>query len=112
MEITTPDQVIRELNRLQTESAKGIEALYAAEKNLVELDIKHDNAYSKALLKHEGSIALREALARLDSESERFQRDLARVEVNRIKLKLKQISEASVAASVIGRQVELTWRHA
>lgn len=110
MEITTPDQVIRELNRIQTDASKGITALYEAEKRLVELDLAFDKAWAKAVLKHSGAVAVREALATLDTDSERFERDLARVEVNRIKLKLKQLSEASMAASVIGKQVELTYK--
>ncbi len=110
MDITTPDQVIRELNRLQSDAVKGIGALYEAERKLVELDLAFDTSWAKALLKHSGAVAIREAMATLDTESERLQRDLARVEVNRIKLKLKQLSEASVAASVIGRQVELTYK--
>lgn len=111
MEIQTPQQVINELNRLQALSEKGVEALYQAEVKLVEAENAYEVAYAKAILKHEGGTAqTKEALAKLDTADVKFVAQLARVERDRVKSKLKQISEASVACSVIGRQVELQFR--
>ena len=44
-----------------------------------------------------------EALAKLDCADEKFAMQLARIERDRVKNKLKQISEACVSVSVISR---------
>ena len=113
MEIVTPAQVITELNRLQILSEKGVQALYEAELAVAEAENAYEKAFAKAILKHEGGTAqVKEALAKLDTADERFAFQLAKVERDRVKNKLKQVSEACVSVSVISRQVELQYRTA
>lgn len=111
MEIITPQQVISELNRLQTLSEKGVQTLADAELKLAEAENAFEKAFAHAILKHDGGTAqTKEALAKLDTADEKFAMQLARIERDRVKNKLKQISEACVSVSVISRQVELQFR--
>jgi hypothetical protein len=42
----------------------------------------------------------------------RFEVDLARAELNRVKIKMRQLSDAGTLTAVIAKQIELTWKHA
>lgn len=111
-EITTPGQVIAELNRLMGESQKGIQALYEAEIKVAQMDQDFERAISLAVLNSTGTAQERTAHAKLESLEQKLAFDIAKAEMNRIKAKLRAIDSAQVATSVIGRQVELTWKHA
>jgi len=111
-DITTPGQVIAELNRLIGESSKGIQALYEAEVNVAHLDQKYERDLALGLLNAEGTIPERTALSKLHASDSKLALDIAKAELNRIKAKLRAIDSAQVATSVIGRQVELQWRTA
>jgi predicted HTH domain antitoxin len=110
MEITTPAQVIAELNRIQTEAAKGVAVLFAAESKAVTLANTAEKAEAQAFLMAEGTVADRQALAKFNAADARLEAELAKAELNRVKTKLKQLSDAQVAVSVISRLVELEWR--
>ena len=111
-DIITPDQVIRELNRLIGESAKGVEALFAAEVKVANLEADYDRALSMAQLEAQGTALDRTATARLKCIDKNLDLNLARAEMNRVKMKLRSIDSAQVAVSVIAKQVEATMRHA
>lgn len=109
--ITHPGQVVQELNRLTSESSKGVEALYIAEVKVAELDNAYDHAYSLALISNQnGTVEDRKAVARVQTTDLKLQLDLAKAELTRVKAKLKQIESAQVAVSVISRQVEMQWK--
>jgi multidrug efflux pump subunit AcrA (membrane-fusion protein) len=110
MDIVAPGDVIAELNRLRDLAEKGVQAIYDAEVKVAEAEAKLDSEYAKAYIRHSGTVALREQLAALDSAPFRLDRDIARAELNRVKLKMKSISDAMVAVSVIAKQVEMMWR--
>lgn len=110
MEITTPSEVIAELNRIQTEAAKGVAVLFEAEKKAVTLANVAEKEEAKAFLTAEGTVADRTNLAKFNAADARLQADLAKAELNRVKTKLKQLSDSQVAVSVISRLVELEWR--
>lgn len=109
-EVLTPDMVIRELQRIQLESSKAPQAIYDAEVKLAEAEKQADLVLQKAFLNAQGTAGDRTALSRLEASEARFQADLARAELNRVKAKAKQLADAGVLVSVMGRQVELALR--
>ena len=112
-DITTPQQVILELNRLMGESQKGIAALFDAEIKVAELDAEYEKQLAMGLLNADGGTAPeKQAKAKLAALPHKLALDIAKAELNRVKAKLRAIDSAQVAVSVIARQVELQWRHA
>ena len=110
-DITTPAQVIAELNRLIAESQKGVEALYQAEIKVAELENEYDKVLSLSFLNGVGTIPERQAKARLDAGEAKLNLDVAKAGLSRIKVKMKTLDSAQMAVSVIAKQVELQWRH-
>lgn len=111
MEIVSPDQVIAKLNELIQTGEKGINALYDAEFKVADRDLAYEKAYQQAFLDAQGTVADRTAVARLKTAEMKFELDMAKVELNRVKAKIKQISDAGTLTAVIAKQVELTFRH-
>lgn len=111
MEIVTPDMVIQELNRLVNESAKAPAAIYDAECLVADREFEYDRIYSESFLNSDGSVEARKAIALQDSNEAKLQLSLAKAELNRVKNKAKQLAEAGILISTIGKQVELTYRH-
>ena len=108
----TPDNVITELQRIQRDLDKAPEALSNAEVKLAEAEAHLDKTEALAMLRSEaGTIAEKQAIARLEAADARLSRDLARAELNRVKTKIKTLESASVATAVIAKQVELMWRN-
>ena len=111
-EIITPGDVIAELNRLMGESQKGIQALYDAEINVANLDAEYERAWSLATIEATGTALDRQAIAKLACIDKKLALDIAKAELVRVKTKLRAIDSASVATSVIAKQVELVYRSA
>lgn len=110
LEILTPSQVISELNRLVAESAKGVEALHRAEVAVAEADLAYERELALAFVNNDGSVADRQAVAKLQAGEKKLALDLAKAELNRVKAKLRSIDSAQVSVSVISRLVELEYR--
>ena len=106
----TPDSIIGDLVAIRVEAGKGVDALFAAEKDLIQAELAYDRAYSQALLNAQGTVVDRQALAVLGSIVEREARDVARAVVSRIKTKLRVLSEQQMSVQTQGRMVELTWK--
>lgn len=98
--------VISELHRLTNELTGGYKALYDAECKLAEAELDLDTVEQKAFLAAAGTVADRNSLARLESAQNRFQRDLRRAEVNRIKTKIKSLESALTASQTMARLLE------
>lgn len=111
MEIVSPDQVIAKLNELIQTGEKGINALYDAEFKVADRDLVYEKAYQSAFLEAQGTVADRTAVARLKTAEIKFELDMAKVELSRVKAKIKQVSDAGTLTAVIAKQVELTFRH-
>lgn len=107
----TPGQIIKELDRIRQQSEKGIELLAQAETKWLELDSAADKMEHTELLKAQGTVVDRQAIAKLKSSDARFEADLARVELNRIKAKIKHLSESMMAVMAAGKLVEMEWRN-
>ena len=102
--------MIQELNRLMAESQKGIEALHRAEVAVAEADLAFEREQALAFVNNDGSVADRQAVAKLQAGNKKLDLDLAKAELNRVKAKLRSIESAQVAVSVIARQVELEYK--
>lgn len=99
-------EIVQELNRLTKELSSGYKALYEAECSLAEAELRLDTVEQKAFLNSQGTVADRNSLARLESAQDRFQRDLRRAEVNRIKTKIKSLESALTASQTMARLLE------
>ncbi len=94
----------KQIYELIAENAKGYNALHEAEVKLAHAEHELDNIEQRAFIKHEGTVADRNALARLEAADSRLQRDLRKAEANRIRLKIKSLETALMA---LGTQAKL-----
>ena len=111
-EIQYPGDVIRELGALRSQSEKGVAILAEAEEKWVRLSMEANRVESLTFLEAQGSVADRNHVARLKALEATQEAELAKVEVNRIKLKLKALSEAQMNIQTQARMVELQWKTA
>lgn len=111
-EINYPADVIRELAALRDQAEKGITYLAEVERKYVLCQLDADRIQSLVFLEAQGTVADREHVARLKSLEAREAAELAKVEVNRVKLKLKQLTEAQMNVQTQARMVELQWKTA
>jgi hypothetical protein len=102
--------VIGELQRIQTESAKAPQAIYEAEKKLAQAEFDFERAKALAFLNAQGTVADRENLAKYEAAELRLAADIAKAELNRIRAKAKQLSEAGMLSATIAKTVEMTYR--
>lgn len=110
MESFTPSQVIQELQQIQSEAAKGVQALYDAECRLADAENACERELQLAFLNAQGTVADRTAVSRLQAADARLKADLAKAEYNRIKLKMKQLELAQMSTQTIARQIETELR--
>ena len=89
---------------------KGSNALYDAECKLADADAAYDKAVSLAFINNQGTVADRQAVAKLQSVEEKLKADLARAEFNRVKVKMKTLSDQATMMAVMSKNVELLWR--
>jgi hypothetical protein len=93
----TPTQISIHLEELVQENYRGVNAVFEAEKKLAEAEYELDLAEQTSFIKCDGNVAERTAVAKLDSAKHRLERDIARAEFNRVKLKLKAVESALMA---------------
>jgi hypothetical protein len=108
--IEYPQDVIKELASLRSQAEKGVAILAEAETKHVTLDLQAEKIEALAFLEAQGTVADRNAVAKLKSLEARQEAELAKVEVNRVKTKLRQLSEATMATQTASRMIELQWR--
>lgn len=94
----------KQISELIAENSKGATALFETESALAQAEYDLDTIEQKAFLEAQGTVADRQAIARLKSAENRLQRDLRRAEHNRVKVKIKQIETALMA---LGTQAKL-----
>ena len=104
---SSPSQVIQELQRLIAETEKGNNALYDAEIELADAESELDRVELKTFISKQGTVADRQALAKLEVNELRLKRDLKRAERDRIKQKLRSIEAAMTATQTIAKMVDL-----
>jgi len=98
-----PSEIITSLAELTALNKKGVEALFAAEQELAEAEHALDLAESKAFLTADGSVAERQAKAKIEAAEARLTRDLARAGVSRIKMKLRSIESEIMSLATMAK---------
>jgi hypothetical protein len=106
----TPKEVIRELEKIRNQSEQGIALLAEAEVKYLELASAADKVEATELLSAQGTIVDRQAVAKLKAMDVRFEADLAKVELNRIKAKIRHLSESQMAVMAAGKLIQMEWR--
>ena len=101
-----PSEIVKQIAQLTAENNKGSEALYEAEVRLAEAENALDLVEQRAFIKAEGTVADRTALARLEAAESRLQRDLRKAEANRIRVKIKSLESALMAAGTQARLIQ------
>jgi hypothetical protein len=101
--VTVSQQVIVELQELTAMNRKGVEALYEAEISLARAEADLDKAEAGAFISGSGSVAERQAHAKLACSELRFDRDLAKAQVNRIRMKLRTIESEIMAQATMSK---------
>ena len=102
----TPLEIQKQLAELTAENSKGYEALYQAEVALAQAEHDLDTIEQKAFIRHQGTVADRNAVARLEAAEVRLQRDLRRAEMNRIKMKIKALETAIMASATQAKLIQ------
>jgi len=108
--LSTPSQVIQELQKLIQENDRGGSALYDAEIELADAEAELDRIETKEFLSASGTVAERERIARMKANEARLIRDLKKAEVSRIKQKIRAIEHALTATQSVGRLMDLETR--
>lgn len=98
-----PSEIVKGLQELTAMTRKGVEALYEAETDLAEAERALDVAESKAFLEAQGTVADRQALAKLEASDARFARDICRAKVNRVRTKLKGLEGEIMANATMSK---------
>lgn len=106
----TPSEIQKQLAELTAENSKGYEALYQAEVALAQAEHDLDLIEQKAFIKHQGTVADRNAVARLEAAEARLQRDLRKAEANRIRMKIKAIESALMASATQAKLLQAETR--
>lgn len=99
----TVSNIIQELAELTAQNRQGVEALYEAEYNLAEAESVLDREEAKFFLDASGSVAERQAGSKLHCVDFRFERDVCKAKVNRIKTKLRAIESAIMAQATMSK---------
>jgi len=99
----TASKIVQELAELTAMNRKGVEALYEAEIGLARAEADLDKAEAGAFISGAGSVAERQAHAKLACSELRFDRDLAKAQVNRIRMKLRTIESEIMAQATMSK---------
>lgn len=112
MEFQTPDTIISELVAVRAEAAKGVDALLEAEREVARLDFEYSKVQAQAVLNSVGTALDRQALATLEAAEKKFELDLAKASLNRVKAKLRHLQDVQTNIQSQARMVELTYKTA
>jgi hypothetical protein len=110
--IKTPDGIINELVEIRQRASEGVEIQHEAEVELANAQLALDLAEARALLAAQGTVVDRQATAKIQTEEHRLAADIAKAKLNRVRTKLKLLSEAQMSVQTQARMVELTYRTA
>ena len=98
-----PSQIAKDLVELTQTNRKGVEALYEAEIDLARVESDLDKREAGAFVQATGSVAERQARAKLECADIRFDRDLAKARVNRIRTKMRSIESELMALATAAK---------
>ena len=104
-------QIVQELAELTAENRRGIEVYAEVMEHLARCENTLDTVEARAFLSATGSVAERQAHAKLESADARLERDLAKAKVDRVRAKLRAIESAimsqATAAKVMQAEMKL-----
>jgi hypothetical protein len=104
-------QIVQELAELTAENRKGIEVYAEVMEHLARCENRLDTTEARAFLSATGSVAERQAHAKLEASEARLERDLAKAQVDRVRAKLRAIESAimsqATAAKVMQAEMKL-----
>lgn len=103
-------RIVADLQVLIEQTRKGSEALHDAELDLAKRELDLDTAEQKAFLLAEGSVAERTAKARLECAQLRFERDVSKAQVNRVRTKIKGLESELMAQATISKLIQAEMR--
>jgi hypothetical protein len=106
----TASKIVQELAELTAMNRKGVEALYEAEVVLARAESDLDKAEAGAFISGTGSVAEKQAQAKLACSELRFERDLAKASVNRIRMKLRTIESEIMAQATMSKILQAEMR--
>jgi hypothetical protein len=98
-----PSEIISSLAGLTELNKRGVERLFELEQALSEAEHDLDLIESRSFLSAEGSVAERQAKAKLESADARLARDLAKAEVSRVKMKLRGIESEIMSLATMAK---------
>ena len=99
-------QIVQELYELTQENRKGIEFYAEAMDHLARCENSLDKIEAHALINAEGSVAERQAKAKLAAADARLERDLAKAQVERVRAKLRMIDSSIMAQATAAKMVQ------
>ena len=112
MKILSPDEIIAQLQDLVEAGSKIPDLIYDAECKVADCEFEYDRIFQSEILKNQGTVSNRTALATLAAAEARLAADLARAELNRLKNHAKRIADNGILVATMSKNVELTYRHA
>ena len=98
-----PSQIAKDLVELTQTNRKGVEALFEVESDLAQFESDLDRCEAQQFLDATGSVAERQARAKLECADIRFDRDLAKARVNRIRTKMRSIESELMALATAAK---------
>ena len=105
-----PSNIIKELQELTQTNRRGVDALFEAESNLAEKERELDKVEAASFLESRGTVAVRQALARLEAADARFARDIAKAQVNRVRTKMRGIESELIAQATMSKLMQAEMR--
>ena len=111
-EIITPDQIVMELRQVRAEATKGAAAIAPAESKFDAAESAWQDVYDIAYELAEGSIALREIAARRAAKDLLLDLQIPRVELNRIKAKIRQLESSQSNLQTQFKAIAVTYAQA
>ena len=101
-----PSDVLHELQELTATNRKGVDALAQAEIDLAHAEHTLDTTEAHSFISGTGSVADRQAVAKLASADARLERDLKKAQVNRIRTKLRVIESTIMAQATMSKLMQ------
>tara|TARA_R110002153_G_scaffold3605_4_gene17273 strand:- start:552 stop:878 length:327 start_codon:yes stop_codon:yes gene_type:complete len=98
-----PSEIVKGLQELTAMTRQGVEALFEAEIELADAERDLDLLEHKAFVEAQGTVADRNALARLEAAEARWARDVCKAKVNRVKTKLKALEGEIMANATMSK---------
>ena len=99
-------QIVQELAELTAENRKGVEVYADVMEHLARCENTLDTTEARAFISATGSVAERQAVAKLESADARLERDLAKAQVDRVRAKLRAIESAIMAQATAAKMVQ------